>query len=77
MTHTSEIYAILSTVLRDSFKEAGWGLGHTLYVGSIPVRLQRVDYIWHTGDLVATDARVGSDGSSDHRPIVATLQFVR
>jgi endonuclease/exonuclease/phosphatase (EEP) superfamily protein YafD len=77
MTDTSETYTILSTTLHDSFQEAGWGLGHTLYVGSIPVRLQRVDYIWHTGDLVATDARVGPDGGSDHRPIVATLQFVR
>ena len=77
MTDTSETHAILSAALRDSFQEAGWGLGHTLSVGGIPFPAQRVDYIWHTADLIATAARVGPDGGSDHRPIVATLQFVR
>src|SRR5262245_33997385 len=77
MTDTSETHAILSIALRDSFQEAGWGLGHTLSVGGIPLPAQRVDYIWHTEELIATAARVGPDGGSDHRPIVATLQFVR
>jgi endonuclease/exonuclease/phosphatase (EEP) superfamily protein YafD len=77
MTDTSETHAILNATLRDSFQEAGWGLGHTLSVGGIPFPAQRVDYIWHTEDLIATAAQVGPDGGSDHRPIVATLQFVR
>lgn len=77
MTDTSETHAILSVALRDSFQEAGWGLGHTLSGGGIPFPAQRVDYIWHTKELIAIAARVGPDGGSDHRPIVATLQFVR
>jgi vancomycin resistance protein VanJ len=36
---------------------------------------QRYDYIWHTAELQALDASVGSDGGSDHLPVVARLAW--
>ena len=33
----------------------------------------RVDYIWHTADLVALEAWVGADAGSDHLPVLARL----
>ncbi|WP_155523522.1 endonuclease/exonuclease/phosphatase family protein [Nodosilinea nodulosa] len=77
MTDTSQTYAQLQGVLSDSFREAGWGLGHTLTVKSVPFPIQRVDYLWHTADLQSVNAYVGSDGGSDHRPMIAKMQFVQ
>jgi vancomycin resistance protein VanJ len=37
----------------------------------------RVDYIWHTPDLVALEAWVGADAGSDHLPVLARLAPVR
>jgi vancomycin resistance protein VanJ len=73
LTDTSEAYAQLTTFLRDSFREAGWGLGHSSYGRRPPFLAQRLDYIWYTDGLAATEAFVGSDGGSDHRPVVARL----
>ena len=39
--------------------------------------LARVDYIWHTADLVALEAWVGADAGSDHLPVLARLAPVR
>jgi endonuclease/exonuclease/phosphatase (EEP) superfamily protein YafD len=75
MTDTSETYARLSTTVADSFQECGWGFGHTLTVAGIPLPVQRVDYIWHTGELRAVDAYVGQDGGSDHLPLIASFLF--
>jgi vancomycin resistance protein VanJ len=75
MTDTSETYARLHSVIGDSFQERGWGFGNTLRVGSVPLSVQRVDYIWHTNELSAVDAYVGLDGGSDHLPMVATFHF--
>jgi vancomycin resistance protein VanJ len=77
MTDTSETYGVLRSVLRDSFREAGWGLGHSLYANGLPFPVQRVDYIWHTPDLVARRADVGVAGGSDHLPVVAVLHWAQ
>ena len=76
MTDTSEAYARLDTVLDDSFRETGWGMGHTLQPPQLfPV--QRIDYVWHTDEFEALYAYVGQDGGSDHLPIVAKLRLTR
>jgi endonuclease/exonuclease/phosphatase (EEP) superfamily protein YafD len=75
MTDTSETYAQLRQVFKDSFQERGWGLGHTISVKGIPFPVQRIDYIWYTDEIQAIDAFVGPDANSDHLPIVATLRY--
>lgn len=75
LTDTSEAYALLRTGLVDSFAEAGWGFGHTMLLPALRLPAQRLDYIWHTPDLLPLEARVGLDGSSDHLPVVARLAW--
>jgi vancomycin resistance protein VanJ len=81
LTPTSQAHQRLSAELQDAFYEAGWGLGHTYptvarspgLVVSFP--LVRIDYIFHSRDLVASRAWVGADGGSDHLPVIADLAF--
>lgn len=75
-TNLTAAYAILSGPLRDSWREAGRGPGHTFPGGAdYPVNwLLRIDYILHSPHWTAADVRVlGWDESSDHRPLLATL----
>jgi vancomycin resistance protein VanJ len=76
-TDTSEAHARLNMVLGDSFREAGWGFGHTIYVRMVPFPVQRIDYVWHSDDFVPVKAFVGQDGGSDHLPAVAKLILER
>ena len=64
-------------MLNDSFRETGWGFGHTLHPAFSPVPLQRVDYVWHSDEFVATQAFVGQRGGSDHLPFVAKLALIQ
>ena len=80
-TEWSRPYGMLADVFGDSFREAGRGFGHT-FPGAIEVRgrevalpLVRIDYIFHSPDLVALGARVGPDVGSDHVPVFADLAF--
>ncbi len=77
LTDTSEAYAHLEGFLNDSFREAGWGFGHTIYTPGAPVPLQRLDYVWHSHDFVAVEAFVGQAGGSDHLPMVAKLELAQ
>ncbi len=88
-TDQNHAYALLATELRDAWREAGWGFGHTFpgpptrqEGGSRPVVLGlpvpqwliRLDYVWHSPELVALDARLAPrSAASDHRGVVATL----
>jgi endonuclease/exonuclease/phosphatase (EEP) superfamily protein YafD len=80
-TEWSYPYERLHSVLGDSFREAGAGFGHTYpshlrwgdWTLSIP--LVRIDYVFHSAELVALHAAVGPDGGSDHLPVVADLAF--
>ncbi|MCL6432083.1 MAG: endonuclease/exonuclease/phosphatase family protein [Anaerolineae bacterium] len=71
-------YASMVSVLRDAFREAGWGFGLTfpcgLVVGGVrvPGPLVRIDYVFHSAHLHALEARVGC-GSSDHCFVLARL----
>lgn len=75
--HTS--YTMLTTVLQDTWHEAGWGAGRTFpgiaYV-PLPMWSMRFDYVFcsHHWDVVA--AQTGPwDGVSDHRPITAHIRL--
>jgi len=84
-TPLHEVYQMLSDQLVDSYREAGWGLGHTfpttggrLWGIPYPDRLVRIDHILHSDDWRAEAAWVGEwDGFSDHRPVVARLRLPR
>lgn len=77
LTDTSEAYARFDAFLDDSFREVGWGFGHTLYPSAVPIPLQRVDYVWHSDHFVAVEGFVGQEGGSDHLPVVARLELVK
>jgi endonuclease/exonuclease/phosphatase (EEP) superfamily protein YafD len=91
-TDQNDAYAIIAAELGDAWREAGSGFGHTfpgadtrVSPGSsrpsldgfaVPQWLVRIDYIFHSAELITLDARLGQfDGMSDHRPVVATLAF--
>ncbi|MCG9893180.1 MAG: endonuclease/exonuclease/phosphatase family protein [Thermosynechococcaceae cyanobacterium MS004] len=77
MTDTSTAYAILNEALSDSFQEAGWGFGHTRFALDLPFPAQRTDYVWHTPNLITTQASVEPEAGSDHLPLKAQLRWVR
>jgi vancomycin resistance protein VanJ len=76
LTETSQAYARLDSFLQDSFREVGWGFGFTAFVPTTGVPpANRIDYVWHSGELTAVSTHVGERGESDHFPIIATLQL--
>ena len=65
-------HELLDRVLDDAFEESGWGLGLSHPVEPMPVF--RIDYVWHTPQFAALDAKVWPDsGTSDHFPVWAWL----
>lgn len=89
-TDQGRAHRIVTSQLVDSWREAGWGFGHTFPGGPsspgigrpviagypIPMWVVRIDYIFHSDAWVATEARLGKwDGVSDHRPVIAVLQL--
>ncbi len=88
-TDQNAAYGLLARELRDAWREAGWGFGHTFpgeptaAVGGsrpvlmgvpVPLWLVRIDFVFHSAHWAALDARLGPyDGASDHRPLIATL----
>lgn len=73
------IYGTLRAALRDSFREAGWGLGATWPAergdDNLPALppLLRIDYVWHSGHFRAVSAQAGPLLGSDHLPLRVTL----
>ncbi len=91
ITPLADAYQILTGELRDAWREAGFGLGHT-FPGSaipgssrprlagrpVPMWLARIDYIFFSDHWQAASARVAPfDGYSDHRAVVAELVLVK
>jgi endonuclease/exonuclease/phosphatase (EEP) superfamily protein YafD len=79
MTDQTRGYAHMSAVLKDAYREAGWGFGftfpHGLRLGRWPVPgpLVRIDYVFHSSEWQAEWARVGCGSGSDHCYVVAGL----
>lgn len=88
MSPLSDAYQIISSELVDSYRQAGFGLGHT-FPGSdipesdrpqiagwyVPAWLARIDYIFHSNDWETISSRTARiDGVSDHRGVVSELQ---
>jgi endonuclease/exonuclease/phosphatase (EEP) superfamily protein YafD len=84
-TDQHEAYSIISKSLRDAWREAGFGFGHTFPGGSRrpkifgitpPSWLIRIDYVFHSAHWHAASARIGRwDGVSDHRPVIVELRL--
>lgn len=89
LTPRNPAYArLLASGLIDAFLTAGAGRGSTFPLrtgrtrwGALPLSwvplpsFARIDYIWHTPDLVTQSAWVGRRGGSDHRPVLARLML--
>jgi endonuclease/exonuclease/phosphatase (EEP) superfamily protein YafD len=85
----SEYAYLRSKGLKDAFKEAGTGRGHTFpkrigpwkrflalnrMLSGLRLRpILRVDYIWYTEPLQCKQAWIGEDIGSDHLPVLARL----
>ena len=72
-------YNLLASYMRDSFREAGFGLGMSWPVASVRglpsfiPPIVRIDYIWHSAGFQAVEARQGPPLGSDHLALLATL----
>ena len=77
LTDTSTAYAMLNETLFDSFHEAGWGLGHTFSGSGLLLLGQRVDYVWHTPNLIAQQTRLDTVSGSDHQLLSAQLRWLQ
>jgi vancomycin resistance protein VanJ len=84
-TERSTAYETIALTLSDSWREVGYGFGNTFPGGplsptplgvSVPPWLLRIDYVFHSDEIVTTQAGIGPwDGGSDHRPVLVTLAW--
>ena len=72
-------YNLLASLLTDSWRERGLGLGLTSIApagkGVFPFLLLRSDYIWHSDDFETVSIEVLPLELSDHYPVRARLRF--
>lgn len=87
----SDAYQIITTEVTDSFRVAGFGLGHTFpgstipesdrpHIGRlfVPPWMTRIDYIFLSDDWTTLSARIARfDGVSDHRGVIAELGYTK
>lgn len=74
---TTETYGRMSAWLLDSFKQTGWGPGHTLAPFEFVPPILRIDYVWHNTAFFTLSAELGDQQSSDHRPVIANLKLIQ
>jgi len=78
----SATYDMLAAVMRDSWREAGWGLGATwpnARVAGLPSFMPpviKIDYLWHSYGIATLEAHVGPPLTSDHLPYMATFDIL-
>jgi endonuclease/exonuclease/phosphatase family metal-dependent hydrolase len=70
-TPISYCYRQVSQHLIDAFVESGSGVGST-YIGKIPSN--RIDYIFHSSHLMATEFKIHDFNWSDHKPISCYIE---
>ncbi len=84
----SDAYQIITAELSDSFRAAGFSLGHTFpgstipesdrpHIGRlfVPPWMMRIDYIFHSDDWTTLSARIARfDGVSDHRGVIVEIR---
>lgn len=77
ITDQSRQYGQVTQDLIDTFRETGWGLGHTFPANTrfVPFPLLRIDYMFHSREFVGLDARVGNGTNSDHLPLTARFSL--
>ena len=76
LTDQQDGYKELTRGLLDAHRESGWGLGLTFTrFPQIGIPMWRIDYVFHSPDLVSLHTKVGDYGNSDHKPVIAKLAF--
>ncbi len=76
LTDQQSLYALLTHHLHDTHRECGWGTGFTFTrFPRLGLPTWRIDYVFHSPDLVALSTVVGDYGGSDHQPVIARLAF--
>jgi endonuclease/exonuclease/phosphatase family metal-dependent hydrolase len=66
----SYAYNQFDKLLIDAFRSCSFGIGST-YIGKVPAG--RIDYIFHTPNLISTDFKIQKEKLSDHRAISCKL----
>jgi endonuclease/exonuclease/phosphatase family metal-dependent hydrolase len=80
-TEWSHPYRLVSATLVDAFRQARRGWGNTYGAGlgrgrrHVRIPVARIDYVFHSPELVTYEARLGPDSGSEHLPVVADLGF--
>jgi len=76
LTDQQSLYALLTRRLHDTHRECGWRTGFTFTrFPRFGLPTWRIDYVFHSPDLVALSTVVGDYGGADHRPVIARLAF--
>jgi endonuclease/exonuclease/phosphatase family metal-dependent hydrolase len=80
-TEWSHPYRLISATLVDAFRQVRQGWGNTYRTSLLRGRwrlripMARIDYVFHSPELVTFEARLGTDSGSEHLPVVADLGF--
>ncbi|MDD2563325.1 MAG: endonuclease/exonuclease/phosphatase family protein [Salinivirgaceae bacterium] len=70
-THLSYAYQQIRGNFKDSFRESGFGLGHSF--GSLLTSV-RIDYIFYDKNFISTSFQTGKPDLSDHKPIIGVIE---
>jgi endonuclease/exonuclease/phosphatase family metal-dependent hydrolase len=77
----SHPYRLIRATMVDAFRQSRRGWGNTYRAGlgrgrwHVRIPLARIDYVFHSSELVTFDAQLGPDSGSEHLPVVADLGF--
>ena len=78
-TEKNDNYRQISNHFLDTWREKGFGAGHTrinVFRHLPPKWFVRIDYIFHTPHLQTYRTEIGPwCGHSDHRPVIAEIGF--
>lgn len=73
LSQANPIYTKYWSHFIDAFSRAGFGFGHTRFTRWHGVR---IDHILSDGNWKVTHSEVGPDVGSDHRPLIADVEFI-